>query len=90
MSGIASTGYSTSTTGPMTRAIRPVEQLQMIFGYRNALLYPDRIFLPRIGELLTEQGAFKDPEFGKRLEAQPAGFVAFVEKVKGVKLRSAK
>src|SRR4051794_13413559 len=25
MSGIASTGYSTSTTGPITRAIRPVE-----------------------------------------------------------------
>jgi NAD(P)H-dependent FMN reductase len=74
----------------MWGAIRPVEQLQMIFGYRNALLYPDRVFLPRIGELLTEQGAFKDAEFGERLEAQAAGFVAFVEKVKGVKLRPAK
>ena len=30
-------------------ALRPVEQLQMIFGYRNALLYPERVFLPQVG-----------------------------------------
>ena len=68
-------------------ALRPVEQLQMIFGYRNAFLYPERVFLPGIGDLLGEDGRLKDPELVKRLRAQAAGYVEFVEKLKGVKLR---
>src|SRR6185295_20031426 len=33
-------------------ALRPVEQLQAIFGYRNAYVFPERVFLPRINTLL--------------------------------------
>ena len=68
-------------------ALRPVEQLQMIFGYRNAHLFPERVFLPRIHELLNDQGEFKEAEMPGRLNRQAAGFVDFVERVKGVKLR---
>jgi NAD(P)H-dependent FMN reductase len=68
-------------------ALRPVEQLQMIFGYRNAFLYPDRVFLPGIGDLLGEDGRLTDAELVKRLRAQAAGYVEFVEKLQGVKLR---
>lgn len=68
-------------------ALRPIEQLQAIFGYRNAYLYPERVFLPRIDSLLTGEGAFKDPEMVERLRDQAAGFVEFVEKVRGVRLR---
>ena len=68
-------------------ALRPVEQLQMIFGYRNAFLFPERIFLPRIGELLTETGQLKDPELNERLKRQAEGFIDFVEKLQGKKLR---
>src|SRR6187455_3125216 len=32
----------------MWGALRPIEQLQLIFGYRNAFLYPERVFLPGI------------------------------------------
>jgi chromate reductase len=71
-------------------ALRPVEQLQLIFGYRNAFLYPERIFLPRIGQLLTDAGQFKDPELAQRLQTQAKGFIEFVERQRGLKLRPAK
>ena len=71
----------------MWGALRPVEQLQMIFGYRNAFLYPERIFLPKVNDLLDEQGRFTDPEIRERLQEQATGFVSFVERLKGVKLR---
>jgi len=67
-------------------ALRPVEQLQLIFGYRNAYLYPERVFLPRIGQLLTDNGQFKDPELKERLLSQAKGFIDFVQRQRGVKL----
>jgi chromate reductase, NAD(P)H dehydrogenase (quinone) len=72
----------------MWGALRPIEQLQMIFGYRNALLFPERVLLPRIDSLLTEEGTFKDPDIMERLNDQATGFVDFVERLRGVKLRS--
>ena len=68
-------------------ALRPVEQLQLIFGYRNAYLYPERVFLPRINDLLGEENELKDPELIERLQTQASGFIEFVERLKGVKLR---
>jgi len=67
-------------------ALRPVEQLQQIFGYRNAYLYPVRVFLPGISELLNTEGRINSPEILDRLKAQAAGFVEFVERLKNVKL----
>ncbi|HSH95326.1 MAG TPA: NAD(P)H-dependent oxidoreductase [Roseimicrobium sp.] len=72
----------------MWGALRPVEQLQMIFGYRNAFVFPERVFIPGIGKVLGDDGVFKDADIPKRLSSQVAGFVDFVEKLKGVKLRS--
>ena len=68
-------------------ALRPVEQLQAIFGYRNAYIFPERIFLPEINDLLDEGGRLKDPDLIKRLRSQAEGFVEFVEKLRGIKLR---
>jgi NAD(P)H-dependent FMN reductase len=70
-------------------ALRPVEQLQAIFGYRNAYLYPERVFMPGIGKLMDADGRLQDAELLGRLDKQAEGFVAFVEKVQGVKLRGA-
>jgi NAD(P)H-dependent FMN reductase len=70
-------------------ALRPVEQLQAIFGYRNAYLYPERVFMPGIGKLMDANGRLQDAELLGRLDKQAEGFVAFVEKVQGVKLRGA-
>jgi NAD(P)H-dependent FMN reductase len=71
-------------------ALRPVEQLQAILGYRNAYLYPERVFLPQIHNLLDASGRLKDAELAKRLQAQAEGFTGFVEQLKGVKLRETK
>lgn len=72
----------------MWGALRPIEQLQAIFGYRNAFLYPNRVFLPGVGDLIDDNGALTDSEVMDRLKAQASGFVDFVEKLKGVKLRA--
>ena len=59
-------------------ALRPVEQLQLIFGYRNAFLYPERVFLPKINDLLDDEGKLKDPDLRERLKTQAVGFIDFV------------
>ena len=63
-------------------ALRPVEQLQAIFTYRNAHVFPARVFLPQIHGLLDANGKIKDAEIRGRLEAQAAGFARFAEKIK--------
>jgi NAD(P)H-dependent FMN reductase len=80
----------TGVAAGMWGALRPVEQLQAIFGYRNAHLYPERVFLPQIYDLLDDAGRLKDPELLARLQAQANGFIDFVERLKNVKLRGAK
>jgi chromate reductase len=60
-------------------ALRPVEQLQAIFGYRNAHLYPERVFLPQVNSLLNESGRLIDTAILDRLKAQAEGFTKFVD-----------
>jgi NAD(P)H-dependent FMN reductase len=72
------TGLSAGVWG----ALRPVEQLQAIFGYRNALNFPVRVFLPQINNLLDASGKIKDAELRDRLKAQADGFAKFVKKLK--------
>ena len=68
-------------------ALRPVEQLQAIFGYRNAYIFPERVFMPGIGKLLNETGQFTSADLDKRLSRQAEGFVGFVESLRQKKLR---
>ena len=70
-------------------ALRPVEQLQAIFGYRNAFIYPNRVLLPSVNDLLDAHGRLTDAELLDRLKMQANGFVDFVEKLKAIKLRGA-
>lgn len=73
---VAFTGEAAGTWG----AIRSVEQLQHIFGYRNAHIYPDRVFIPGIGQKLDAQGKLNDPSIDDRLAKQAAGFSEFVRR----------
>ena len=68
-------------------ALRPIEQLQAIFGYRNAYLFPERVFMPGIGKVLDASGKFNHPEYDHRLNDQAVKFVAFAEKLREKKLR---
>jgi len=74
------TGLSAGIWG----ALRPIEQLQAIFGYRNAYIFPERVFLPQISDLLDESGKLRDPELVGRLRKQVEGFVGFVQKLRAV------
>ncbi len=71
----------------MWGALRPVEQLQSIFGYRNALIFPERVFMPGIGKLLDASGQFTNPDFPERLAKQAENYVDFVETLRRKKLR---
>lgn len=75
---VAFTGLAAGMWG----ALRPVEQLQDIFGYRNAHIFPTRVFLPQVNGLLSEEGRLTDEDISDRLHAQAAGFAAFVGMLK--------
>jgi NAD(P)H-dependent FMN reductase len=63
--------------------LRAVEQLQLIFGYRNAHSYPRRVFIAGVHDKFTAEGAFNDPELLRRLHEQATGFRTFVGQVGG-------
>lgn len=63
-------------------ALRPVEHLQQVFGYRNAFLFPPRVFLAGISKLLSPEGKFLDPALHERLRKQAEGFLAFTRAIK--------
>ena len=69
-------------------ALRPVEQLQLIFGYRNAYLYPERVFIQQIGSQLDAHGRLTSQDILGRLKAQAEGFVTFVETLRKRSLRA--
>ncbi len=72
-------GLSAGATG----AVRPIEHLSAIFAYRNALQFPERVFLPGIFDLLdAETGRITDPKLVARLEKQARGFLDFVRRLK--------
>lgn len=74
---VAFTGEAAGLWG----ALRSVEQLQMIFGYRNAHVFPDRVFIPGIGQKLdAATGKLHDASIDDRLAKQAAGFAEFVRR----------
>ncbi|WP_269522934.1 NADPH-dependent FMN reductase [Coraliomargarita parva] len=73
---VAFTGVAAGQFG----ALRPVEQLQQIFAYRNAYLYPNRVFIMGVHKVLDDAGKVADPELLQRLKKQAAGFVEFLNR----------
>jgi len=67
----------------MFGALRAVEQLQAIFSYRNAHIYPERVFIADVPEKLDEQGRLKDRGIDQRLARQAVGFAQFVRSMGG-------
>ena len=72
----------TGVAAGMFGALRPVEQLQQIFGYRNAYIYPNRVFIAGVHEVLTEDGKLTDEKLQLRLASQARGFAAFIRSLK--------
>ena len=65
--------------------LRSVEQMQQIMGYRNAFIYPERIFLQNISSLLADK-KIKDLEINKLLNKQVRGFLKFIQALEENKL----
>ncbi len=74
---VAFTGEAAGQWG----GLRPVEQLAQIFSYRNAHLYPERVFIPGINKLMSADGTLTDAAINDRLAKQAAGFAAFAERL---------
>jgi chromate reductase, NAD(P)H dehydrogenase (quinone) len=58
-------------------AMRAVEQMQMVFGYRNAHLYPERVFISGVSSKFTPAGAVSDAAIEERLMRQAREFAQF-------------
>ena len=63
-------------------ALRPVEHLQQIFGYRNAHIFPDRVFIPGGHKAFNEEGSMEDEALIERLNHQASAFLEFIKKIK--------
>lgn len=65
--------------------LRPVEHLQQIMGYRNSFIYPERVFLTDIWNVL-KGGQIEDPRLLGLMTAQATGFQKFVKAIEGAGL----
>ncbi|MAL18983.1 MAG: NADPH-dependent oxidoreductase [Balneola sp.] len=63
-------------------ALRSVEQFQMVANYRNALQFPERVFIPRVTDEFDEESGLKDEFKQKLLLSQIDNFIKFVEAVR--------
>ena len=74
---VAFTGLAAGVWG----AFRSVEQLQMIFGYRNAYIMPERVWIPSINKQWKKEGdGLEDQALIDRLKSQVALFADFVKR----------
>ena len=61
--------------------VRAVEQLEMVFQYRQAHLYGRRCFLAGIHQHLDAEGSLVDPALETRLRDTVSGFVEFCRRL---------
>lgn len=60
-------------------ALRPVEHLQGVFGYRNAFIYPERVFISNVNKAFDDEGRLVDENIKTLLKNQTKGFLAFIK-----------
>jgi chromate reductase len=60
-------------------ALRTVEHLQGVFGFRNAYIYPERVFITDVHKALDSAGALGDPKLLDLMRSQVQGFRAFTK-----------
>jgi chromate reductase len=69
----------------MWGGLRSVEQLIQIFGYRNAHIYPERVFIPAVNGKFNGGETLLDAAIHDRLKVQAAGFSQFVGSLKAAR-----
>ena len=65
------------------KSLRAVEHFQQVAGYRNAFIFPRRLF---IGDSFKQfvDGKLADDALTERLQTQADGFLEFIGNLKGV------
>ena len=64
--------------GGMFGGLRPVEHLQQVFSYRNAFMYPLRVFVINVWNVI-KNGEIQDPLIKELMVTQAKGFQAFTK-----------
>lgn len=62
--------------GGLFGGLRPVEHIQQVFSYRNAFVYPDRVFLINVWNIL-KNNTIEDETVMNLLRQQVKGFQTF-------------
>lgn len=70
-------------------SLRAVEQMQMVCNYRNAYLFPERVFLQRVHKIFSPENGISDELQAKLLDSLIKGFASFTERNKGERERKA-
>lgn len=61
--------------------LRPVEHLQQVFGYRNSYIYPVRVFIPNVWNVIQDHKIY-DLKIKELLIKQSQGFHQFIKALK--------
>lgn len=72
--------------GGMFGALRPVEHLQQVFGYRNSYIFPERVFIMNVHKVLNAEGQVQDEMIKQLLVKQAQGFQKFTQALSSFKL----
>lgn len=70
----------------MFGGLRPVEHLQQIFGYRNAFIYPERVFIMSSHKAIDAEGKVQDEMIKSLLVQQATNFRKFTQALSSAKL----
>ncbi len=65
--------------------LRPVEHLQQVFGYRNAYIFPNRVFISNVHSVIRD-GKVHDPLIEDLLKVQSREFLRFVRGLRAEEL----
>jgi len=69
-------------------AMRAVEQMQMVAGYRNAYIFPERVFISRVHKNFDKEQGIRDEFQRKLMKSQIDNFVEYVHSLKNDELVS--
>ena len=70
-------------------ALRAVEQMQLIANYRNALNFPERVFMQRVSKIFNEEDGITDQMTAQLMDSLVANFTSFTDLNKGERERKA-
>ncbi|MFH5831769.1 NADPH-dependent FMN reductase [Halalkalibaculum sp. DA3122] len=63
-------------------ALRAVEQMQQVFSYRNAYIFPERVYIPRVNDNFDEEKGISDSFQQQLLDNQIKNFIQFIADTK--------